>query len=316
MKKTAIYEDIQIVENIIPEIQQEIKENEITKKDALRLARLKNTKKQKKVIEKIKNKEAKKVSQAINQVKYEKVIKKLKEKAKEQKELLGKILYGDFFDKIHEIDDNSIDLLFVDPPYNVLEQEWDSFDNIEKFMKFTKSWLTLVIPKVKNSGRIYICFSQRYQFELYNLLKKHNFYGFSFGRIIIWNYKNNNKHSNRKEYRYSYDPIFYLYGPNAIELNFPPETYGEPQNDVWNITTPQSNFKEGKYNKAQKPLELLKRIIITGSKENDLILDPFAGSGTTGVVAEKFNRKYILIEKNPEDIEIIRGRLNSLEVEV
>lgn len=236
----------------------------------------------------------------------------LKEKAREQKSLCGKVLQGDFFDEIDNVQDNSVDLMFVDPPYMILNEEWDKYKNLNEFMQFTEKWLNASMPKVKSSGRIYICFSQWYQFELYKLLEQHDFYGFNFGQVIIWNYRNNNQPSNRKEYRYAYEPIFYLYGKDAPELNFTPDTYGETQFNVWTIATPQSNFTEGKYHPAQKPIELLARIIKTGSKNGDLILDPFAGSGTTGVVAEELGRQYVLIEKDSASVEIAKGRINSV----
>ena len=250
--------------------------------------------------------------QVVNQVRQQKKNEILKEKATEIKSLRGEILQGDFFNEINKIKDNSVDLLFVDPPYRILDDKWDTYANDKEFITFTENWLNAVMPKVKSTGRIYICFSQWYQFELYKLLEKHNYYNFIMKQLIIWNYRNNNQPSNRKEYRYAYEPIFYLYGKDAGELNFTPDTYGETQFNVWTIATPQSNFTEGKYHKAQKPIELIERIIKTGSKENDLILDPFAGSGTTGVVCEKLNRQYILIEKEQEYIEIAKGRLNSV----
>ena len=250
--------------------------------------------------------------QVVNQVRQQKKNEILKEKATEIKSLRGEILQGDFFNEINKIKDNSVDLLFVDPPYRILDDKWDTYANDKEFITFTENWLNAVMPKVKSTGRIYICFSQWYQFELYKLLEKHNYYNFIMKQLIIWNYRNNNQPSNRKEYRYAYEPIFYLYGKDAGELNFTPDTYGETQFNVWTIATPQSNFAEGKYHPAQKPIELIERIIKTGSKENDLILDPFAGSGTTGVVCEKLNRQYILIEKEQEYIEIAKGRLNSV----
>jgi site-specific DNA-methyltransferase (adenine-specific) len=246
--------------------------------------------------------------QAVNKAKQQKQTERLKEKATETKSLRGEILQGDFFNEIDKVQDNSIDLLFVDPPYSVLDETWDKINIVD----FTEKWLSVIMPKVKSTGRIYICFSQVHLFELYKILEKNSFYGFKFGQLLIWQYLNNNKPSNRKLYRYSYEPIYYLYGVDAPELNFTSDTYGETQNTVWTIATPQSNFTEGKYHPAQKPIELLERIIKTGSKENDLILDPFAGSGTTGVVCEKLNRNYILIEKEQEYIDIARGRLNGV----
>ena len=120
--------------------------------------------------------------------------------------------------------------------------------------------------------------------------------------------KNNNKLFSQQRYRLTYEPIIYLYGGNN-KLNFTADTFGETQTDVWEIATPQSNFKEGKYHSAQKPLELYRRIIKTSCNKNDLVLDCFAGSGTTGVVCKEFNINCILIEKDKENINIIKGRL-------
>ena len=113
----------------------------------------------------------------------------------------------------------------------------------------------------------------------------------------------------QKRYRLTYEPIIYLYGKDSKKLNFTDDTFGEIQTDVWDIATPQSNFKEGKYHSAQKPLELYRRIIKTGSKENDTVLDCFSGSGTTGIICNELNRNCILIEKDIENIKIIKGRL-------
>jgi ParB family transcriptional regulator, chromosome partitioning protein len=304
-----IREDIQIASKINNDIKQEIKDLDIPKKESIRIAKLEPTE-QKQVIEKLKNKQSKKVGQAINQIKQENKLQELK--ASKDKEINGKIINDDLFNAVNQIDNNSIDLLCTDPPYMVLDEDWDSFNSIDEFMNFTKNWLDAVMPKVKSTGRVYICFSQSYQFDLYNLLKDNDFYGFNFGQSIIWNYKNNNKCSDRKIYRYTYDVIFYLYGKDAGTLNLTDDTYGEAQTSVWTVAIPQTNFNEGKYHPAQKPIELIENIIKTGSKENDIILDCFAGSGTAGVVCEKLNRKYILIEKSKEYCDVIRGRLNGI----
>jgi len=83
----------------------------------------------------------------------------------------GKVINGDLFGVIDEIDDMSVDLLFADPPYMILDDEWDVFGDLEQFKEFTKKWLDCVMPKCKQTGRVYISFSQRFQFELYNLLR-------------------------------------------------------------------------------------------------------------------------------------------------
>jgi len=219
-----------------------------------------------------------------------------------------KILEGDLFEMIKQIPDKSIDLLNTDPPYFILEEKWDTFKNKEEYLTFTQRWLDAVITKVKDTGRIYISFAHDYQFDFCNLLLKNNFFGFIFGNILIWYYKNNNKMFDRKRYRFAYEPIFYLYGKNAPTLNLSPDTFGEMQQNVWEIATPQSNFKEGKLHPAQKPLELYRRIIKTGSFEGDTVLDCFAGSGTSGVICKETNRNCILIEKEKKNIDIIKSR--------
>ena len=220
-----------------------------------------------------------------------------------------KLIEGDLFDVINQVSDKSIDLLLTDPPYFILKDKWDIFKDKATFLNFTAQWLQIAIPKIKDTGRVYISFAHDFQFDFYELLKFYNFFDFNFGSLIIWYYKNNNKKFDRKKYRFTYEPIFYLYGKNAGKLNFSEDTFGETQQNVWEIATPQSNFKEGKYHSAQKPLELYRRIIKTGSFENDKVLDCFAGSGTTGIICKELNRKCILIEKEQEYINIIKGRL-------
>ena len=224
-----------------------------------------------------------------------------------------KTINADFFDAINDIDDDSIDLLIADPPYMILSEEWDEFKDKGEFLEFTENWLQKVMPKMKATGRVYIFFSQWYEFELYEILHRNDFFGFNFGQKLIWNYRNNtNKPSNQYKYKYCYEPIFYLYGKSAPKLNFTPDTYNESHMNVWNVATPQSNFNEGKYHPAQKPLEVYRRIVKTGSWENDVVLDPFAGSGTTGVICRELNRRCILIERDKEYFDILKGRVASV----
>ena len=185
---------------------------------------------------------------------------------------------------------------------------WKCKPLIVPFLLFTEKWLLAVKPKLKKTARVYISFAPDYKYYLYNILEKNNFLDLNFGNEIIWVKKNNNKLFSQQRYRLTYEPIIYLYGGNN-KLNFTADTFGETQTDVWEIATPQSNFKEGKYHSAQKPLELYRRIIKTSCNKNDLVLDCFAGSGTTGVVCKEFNINCILIEKDKENINIIKGRL-------
>ena len=255
----------------------------------------------------------KKIQDKKKQAKKKENEEKIKAAATKKIDSNIKILEGDLFSLIGEVEYASVDLLCTDPPYFVLnkEESWDLFDSYKEFLEFTEAWLLRVVEKVKKTGRIYISFPCDYKYDLYNIIKKHNFFGFTFGNEIIWVKRNNNQMSNKKNYRFQYESILYLYGEKADKLNF--KEYGEIQSNVWEIATPQSNFKEGKYHPAQKPIELYKRIISTGSNEKDLVLDCFGGSGTTGIVCKQLNRNCILIEKDKKYLDIIRGRINELD---
>lgn len=257
------------------------------------------------------------VDKVYNEVKADKRTKEAKNKINDAKNGVIpssiKILEGDLFNQVQNIPDGSIDLLCTDPPYFVLGEDWDAFDSLETFMQFTNDWLTAVLPKVNpKTGRIYISFAPDYKYNLYGVLAKNAFFGFKFASEIIWVKKNDVKMFNRHSYRINYEPIFYLYGTDAKQLNFDDPYIQKDfniQSNVWEIATPQSNFKEGKIHPAQKPLELYRRIILTGSNPGDNVLDCFGGSGTTGVICKETGRNCILIEKNPDYIDIIKGRI-------
>jgi DNA modification methylase len=266
------------------------------------------------VIEKV-NKSEVSINAAYKEIKKEekkeerdKKIQEIKANSINYKQSNIKLLEGDLFNEIKKIKDNSIDVLNTDPPYFVLKDSWDTFKNLDEFLVFTENWLKAVKPKLKKTARVYISFAPDYKFHLYKILEKLNFLDLTFGNEIIWVKRNNNKLFKQVRYRLTYEPIIYLYG-NKNKLNFTSDTYGETQTDVWEIATPQSNFKEGKYHSAQKPLELYKRIIKTAASNGETVLDCFAGSGTTGIICKELNINCILIEKDIENIKIIKGRL-------
>lgn len=262
------------------------------------------------ILEKVQNGEISKL-QAKNMLRTEKQTAKIKEAQKIELPINILLWQGETMEELDKIQDGSIDLLLTDPPYFILNEEWDQFKDKGEYLQFISVWLAKVMPKVKKSGRVYISFAHDFMYDIYNIFAENDFYGFTFGNTLIWNTKNNVKPFDKKRYRISYEPIFYLYGPEAQEMCFDDNPKVLPFG-VWEIATPQSNFEEGKYHPAQKPLELYRRIMQSGSKPGDMVLDCFAGSGTTGVIAQELNRSCILIEKNPEYIELAKGRINSV----
>lgn len=230
----------------------------------------------------------------------------------------SRVIVGDTFEVLPTIN-RKFDLIIADPPYGIIDEDWDKIDVIN----FTRRWLNLALQKLKSTGRIYMFFSREYMLELKPLIDEIKYeYPLHFGGVIVWNYRNTaSMHDNTKTYKMTWEPIFYFYGLEANELHRPSDTYGEDkseivgdaQTDVWVEAIPQSNFnKDKRIHPTQKPLAVYKRIIETGSTPGDIVLDPFAGSGTTGHAAHELGRDFILIENNVEYAENIRGRLSEV----
>jgi site-specific DNA-methyltransferase (adenine-specific) len=210
-----------------------------------------------------------------------------------------KLLEGNVFEKINEVADKSIDLLITDPPYLVMnDYEWDKKD-----LQFLEDWVNAIKPKLKDEFIGYIFCDARMQYDFENILRRY----FDIKNRVIWIRKNMaNGRVIKDRFISSYEVIFYF---GNKELNLPID-WGAERFDTMEYAVPQSNFKEGKFHPTQKPLELFKRLINLGSKEGELVLDCFAGSGTTGIACKELNRSCIMIEQEEEYNKIIKIRLN------
>lgn len=234
----------------------------------------------------------------------------------------GKVLCpADSLDILPSEPKEHYDLIVTDPPYFITNREDDSFPSLIEYLKWTSKWLSLAIPLLKPTGRIYICFSYQHLTTALPLMRKTvqkvtKLYPFTFGCPIIWHHPNTiSAAHNQKEYKPAYDVVLYWYGPEAPNLIADDAYTGDERGNVWNsdnlwnIAVPQSNFNEGKFHKFQKPLNLIDRIIRGSTRAGDKVLDPFAGSGTTAVACVALGRDYKIIEKNPDCLEIIEQRL-------
>ena len=253
-------------------------------------------------------------NQIVKKAKEEE-LKKAKEEISQRKEIKAEceIIEGDFFKEIIKIK-REYNLIFCDPPYNIIGKGWDKFKDLDKFKEFTIGWIDLILQKLAKDGKFYVSFSQRFMFEFYEWMKPMcEKYDLVFGNMLIWNYKNNIKYADNKRYKYTYEPVFYYRKKDAADLNLEKGREWGPELNTYDVCTyamPQTNFKEDKkFHPTQKPIELLKKIILTGSKRGDWILDGFAGGGTTGLAARECERNVTLIEKEKDYIKIIKERL-------
>ncbi len=254
------------------------------------------------------------------------------------------ILYNDdclkIFKDTTKIEPNTIQLIFADPPYNLsgnglklvgnktggdyfmVNEDWDKMSFVE-YKNFTNKWIKLSKNILKPNGSIFIACSYHNIGECVMGLKEN---GFEIKNIITWYKTNAMPNLTRRVLTHSTEFIIWAVKGKGWVFNYEVLKKLNPQKqkngsnkqmrDVWSMPLVQGKerLKEIGSNKAlhptQKPEELLKRIILGFSNENDTVLDPFAGSGTTPYVAKKYKRNYIAIEKEQKYFEAMKNRLN------
>jgi len=212
------------------------------------------------------------------------------------------LLEGNCLDILPTLKEKSIDLCYADPPYYRTEEEWDQFKDINEYLSFTKEWIQKVIPLLKEEYHFFINFSSEYFADLEIICRELKL---PIRSRIIWRHGNMSEGKQiTNQFGRIYDPILHI---GNKELNLP-QKWGNERFDVWDFAIPQTNFEDKKIHKTQKPIELIKRIVELGSDNDSRILDPFAGSGTTGIVCWELNRDFTLIEQNPDFIKLIKDK--------
>lgn len=240
------------------------------------------------------------------------------------------IYTGDSLEILKIIPDNSVNLIFADPPYGLskkkglgwkyskhitLQEAWDIFTKDELFA-FNLHWLTESMRVLKQGGSIWVCgsFHNIYQigFILQHLDAKIN-------NSIVWFKPNAQPNITRRMFTESTEHLIWAvknHSKTKWVFNYDvvrAMNDGKQMRNMWEIPlTPKSEKWAGGH-PTQKPLELLKRIILACTNEGDYVLDPFLGSGTTSVVAEYYGRNSIGIEKNDEYLPIIKKRMNTTQ---
>ncbi len=243
----------------------------------------------------------------------------------------NRIIQGDCIQVLKSFPDESIDLIFADPPYNLqlknelnrpdsskvnaVNDDWDKFSSFNQYDSFTQNWLTECKRVLKHSGSIWVIGSYHNIFRVGSKLQDlgfwilndiiwrksnpmPNFKGTRFTNAhetLIWATKNKNS-----KYMFNYDAMKSLNGELQMRSDWLlPICNGKERLKI----------KGEKVHSTQKPEALISRIILSSSIKNDIVLDPFLGSGTTVAMAKKFSRQWIGIEKNSFYIQEARKRV-------
>ena len=238
--------------------------------------------------------------------------------------ILDKTLLGDTFEILSLMPEKFIDLLIVDPPYNI-----DKDFHGNKFKKsadgiyeeYTKAWIEKILPLLKNTASVYVCCDWKSSIVIANVLKRYFIiqnritWQREKGRGALYNWKNGMEDiwfaTMSKDYTFNVEAVKTrrrVVAPYKVdgkpkdweetdEGNFR-NTY--PSNFWDDISIPYWSMPENTAHPTQKPEKLLAKLILASSNEKDIVFDPFLGSGSTSVCAKKLGRHYVGIEQNEQ----------------
>ena len=254
------------------------------------------------------------------------------------------LIKGNSFSVLKQLTNKSVDMIFADPPYflssggiscsggkQVLvdKGEWDKSLGIEERLTYHRKWIKLCKDVLKDNGTIWISATLHSVYAIGVALEME---GFSIINNIIWQKTNPSPNLACRCFTHSTETVIWARkqltskkkGVHTFNYELMKEKNGGKQmKDVWDFNEPEPDFYvssvtpkreklEGKH-PTQKPLGLLRRIIEASTNEGDLILDPFNGSGTTGIAANELGRRYIGIEQEEEYLALTMRRLEAIK---
>lgn len=247
---------------------------------------------------------------------------------------LGSLYGGDALRWLGTLASASVDLVFADPPYNLGRERWDAFGSDRDYLDWSLRWITEAARVLRPSGSLYICgFS-----ELLADIKAVAAPRFAGCRWLVWYYRN--KANLGRDWGRSHESILHLRRDdfvldvdaarvpyNAHTVRYPshpqadssryggkpyvwrPHPLGAKPRDVIEVPTLTNGMREKTLHPTQKPLELVRRLVGAATRRGDLVVDPFAGSGTTFVACEALGRRWLGCEIDPTYQRVIAERL-------
>ncbi len=241
----------------------------------------------------------------------------------------GTLFVGDCIAWLESLPSESVDLVVADPPYNIGKADWDEFDSHDAYIEWSLRWIGAAARALKPHGSLYVCgFS-----EILADLRRPAARFFARCKWLVWFYKNKANLTNdwgrshesilhyRKSTKFTFnvDKVRVPYGNhtlkypvhpqaassqygggNARREKWQPHPDGAKPKDVFELPVTSNGMAEKTPHPTQKPEELVRRLILASSNEGELVVDPFAGSGTTLVCAEQLKRRWLGCEINPE----------------
>lgn len=247
---------------------------------------------------------------------------------------LNQILMGDCIAIMRDIPDGSVDAVFADPPYNLqlgqktlyrpedqtaaraVRDDWDAFASPAEYSKFTREWLAECKRILKPDGAMWTIGSYHNIFTVGAIMQE---LGFWILNDIVWVKTNPMPNFRGTRFTNAHETLIWATPRKTGKYTFNYETMkklngGKQMRSDWdmNICLGEERLKgaDGKsLHNTQKPMDLLRRVILSSTKPGDIILDPFVGSGTTAAVARELGRQFIGIEREQSYVDAARARV-------
>lgn len=247
---------------------------------------------------------------------------------------LNQILPGDCVEVMDTLPTGSVDVVFADPPYNLqlnrtlwrpdmsrvdaVNDDWDQFAGFADYDLFTQAWLTACRRVLKDTGTLWVIGSYHNIYRVGTTLMD---LGYWILNDIVWVKTNPMPNFHGMRFTNAHETLLWAQKIKGARYTFNYQVMKSLNDDLqmrsdWELplcTGPERVRLNGeKAHSTQKPEALLYRVLSSSTKPGDVVLDPFFGSGTTGVVAKKLHRNWIGIERDPAYIQLARQRIDAI----
>ena len=241
---------------------------------------------------------------------------------------------GECIARLAKLDSGSVDLVFADPPYNLqlggalsrpdhthvdaVDKDWDQFESFAAYDRFSRAWLTEARRVLKANGAIWVIGSYHNIFRIGAILQDLDFWILN---DVIWRKTNPMPNFRGRRFTNAHETLIWAAKSQKSRYTFNYEAMKSLNDDVqmrsdWElpICTGAERLKNAgkKAHPTQKPESLLARILLASTNPDDVILDPFFGTGTTGAVAKRLRRNFIGIEQDSFYVKLARERIAAI----
>jgi len=244
------------------------------------------------------------------------------------------IITGDCIEILGQLPDNSVDLVFADPPYNLqlsqelwrpnqsrvdaVEDAWDKFTSLQEYDAFTRNWINGCKRVMKDEATLWVIGTYHNIYRVGSILQD---LGFWILNDVVFIKTNPMPNFHGVRFTNSHETLLWVQKKKGAKYTFNHQAMKALNDDLqmrsdWliPICTGKERIKTNgtKAHSTQKPEALLYRVLLSSTNPGDVVLDPFFGSGTTGAVAKKLGRHFIGIERDKRYVKIAEERIASI----